>query len=110
MARSVTIRVRSKVAPSGSSNSILKYPPIFHRQETGRNNAVNQHNSDQHHTKSTQNPARMLDRTSHSSHIFIATNTQPFINLPENDILFSFRYPASESMNTSPGSMSEPLP
>ena len=39
-------------------------------------------------TKSTQNPARMLDGASYGSHIFIATDAQPFINLPENDILF----------------------
>ena len=30
----------------------------------------------------------MLDGASYGSHIFIATDAQPFINLPENDILF----------------------
>ena len=49
---------------------------------------MNQHNSNQYHTKSTHNPARMFNRTSHGSYILIATDAQPFINLSENNILF----------------------
>ena len=61
----------------------LKVSLVFYRQETSRNNPVNQQNSNQYHTKSTQNPTRMFDSTGDGSYILIASDTQPLIDLSE---------------------------
>ena len=64
----------------------LKISLVFYRQETCRDNTMNQQDSNQYHSESTQYPTGMLDSTGYGSYILITANTQPFIDFPENNV------------------------